>query len=72
MTNRIRQHSTPSENNSVGLNGSRFELIEPSPPQLFGTANPAQLHELAFLQARAMVERARWQRLLEKIFEQED
>jgi hypothetical protein len=47
-------------------------MIEPQTPQYFGTTNPAQLHEIAFLHARALVERTRWQRLLKKIFEQSD
>jgi hypothetical protein len=71
MNNRIRQLSSIPEANSGGLAGSRFAMIEPALPQFFGPTSPAQLHVLAFLHARALVERTRWQRLLRKIFEQD-
>jgi hypothetical protein len=72
MNNRIRSLSPLAETMSSAAHKSRFELIDPATPNFFGSANPAQLHELAFLHARASVERSRWERLLRKIFEQDD
>ncbi|MCC7086640.1 MAG: hypothetical protein IT427_16700 [Pirellulales bacterium] len=70
MNNRIRSFSPLPETNTAGANGSRFELIEPPAPQRSGPTNVAQLYEIAFLHARALVEQQRWERLLQKIFEQ--
>jgi hypothetical protein len=72
MNNRIRSLSPLNEPASREAHKSRFEMIEPSTPNYFGAASPSQLHELAFLHARAMVERTRWERLLRKIFEQDE
>lgn len=72
MNNRFQSQLSVPESHATGPANSRFAMIEPQPPQLFGAATPAQLHEMAFLQARALVERTRWQRLLKKIFEQGD
>jgi hypothetical protein len=72
MNNRIRENSAFAETGPVPQGGSRFAMIEPTPPPACGMISPHQLHLLAFLQARALVERARWQRLLEKIFEQDE
>jgi hypothetical protein len=72
MKNRIRSLSPLLETNSGEARKSRFEMIEPSMPNYFGSASPSQLHELAFLHARALVERTRWERLLRKIFDQDE
>jgi hypothetical protein len=72
MNHRFRSMSLLPETHVSGPSGSRFAMIEPQAPQYFGAASPAQLHEIAFLHARALVERTRWQRLLKKIFEQDE
>jgi hypothetical protein len=72
MNNRIRSLSPLNAPASGETHKSRFEMIEPSTPNYFGSASPSQLHELAFLHARALVERTRWERLLRKIFEQDE
>jgi hypothetical protein len=72
MNNRIRSISPQPEPVASAAHKSRFEMIEPSTPNYFGAASPSQLHELAFLHARALVERSRWERLLRKIFEQDE
>lgn len=72
MKNRIRSISPLPSTATSESHKSRFEMIEPSMPNYFGAANPAQLHALAFIHARALVERTRWERLLRKIFEQDE
>lgn len=71
MKNRIQQVS-PAIENPAFTGPSRFALIEPQLPPAIGPVSPQQFHLIAFLHARALVERTRWQRLLEKIFQADE
>jgi hypothetical protein len=72
MTNRIQQNPPSSSASPAAHGNSRFAMIEPELPCSFGATSPNQIHLIAFLHARALVERTRWQRLLEKIFQQDE